>query len=89
MYIYIYMYIYICVCVCGVCVGVCVCVCACVCGVCGNDIDFRPMHFSFCGNLKKKLFLKECLRMFQHSSHSSFNLTSYNIYVQSLLLVKF
>ena len=76
-----YTYIYECVCV-------CVCVCVRVC-VYGNDINFRPVHFSFCSNLKEKSFLKECLRMFQHLSHSSFNLTSYNIYVQSLFLVKF
>ena len=50
----------------------------------GNNINFRPIHCSSYGNLK---VIFETT--FRHLSFSSFTLTSYNIYIQSLLAVKF
>ena len=50
----------------------------------GNHINFRPIHFSSYGNLK---VIFETT--FRHLSFSSFILTSYNMYIQSLFIVKF
>ena len=49
-----------------------------------NHINFRHIHFSSYGNLK---VIFETT--FRELSFSSFILTSYNIYIQSLFAVKF
>ena len=80
MCVYIYIYIYMCVCV-HIYIYIYIYY---IIILFGNHINFSPVYFSSYGNLK---VIFETT--FRHLSFSSFTLTSYSVYIQSLSVVKF